>query len=98
MIESSTRAVGSPAFPETRMFRAHAELCNAPAIANLVKPPSSAPGYPPTRVVWGAPGVARAQAWRRSRPSAVIDATSPMCWDETETAAALAFEEAIGLR
>ena len=42
--------------------------------------------------------VARAQALRRPQPSAVIDATSPMCWDETETAAALAFEEAVGLR
>ena len=43
MIERSTRAIRSPALPETSMFRAHAELCNAPAIANLAKLPRSGP-------------------------------------------------------
>ena len=56
------------------------------------------PGHPRTRGSLRCSWVARAQALRRPQPSAVIDATSPMCWDETETAAALAFEEAVGLR
>ena len=58
MIERSTRAIGSPALPETSMFRAHAELCNAPGIANLAKlPHSRLPGHPRTKVVCGAPGL-----------------------------------------
>lgn len=59
MIERSTRAIGSPALPETSMFRAHAELCNAPAIANLAKLPRSGPalGIRAPGVVCGAPGL-----------------------------------------